>query len=850
MNAKLGRNDPCACGSGKKFKKCCAQQDIAAPGATGATGATGAIGSSAAPGGSAAPRHISAVPRRAAAAPDLAPLFALFKSGRHADLEAAAAALLERHADSGALWKLYGVSLWMQGKDALHAMATAAQLLPDDAEAHGNLGNVLRAHRRLDEAEASHRRAIAVKSDYAEAHNNLGSVLRDLGRFEEAVASYRRALAIKPDFAMAHDNLGLALQSLGRFDQALSSHRRALVMNPEFAVAHAHLGDALRGLGRYEEAVASYGRSLLMKPSFGEAHGHLGNALLNLGRLDEAVASCRRALEINPADAEAQIDLGNALLRLARPEEAAASYRRALAIKPDSADAHNNLGSVLRDLGKLEEAMASFRRALALEPDYAEVHNNLGNAFLDSGQIEDAAQSYRRAIDLKPDYAKAHSNLGSAYRELGLLEEAASSYRQALAYKPDAAEVLANLGAILRVQGRWDEAQASCSRAMDINPASPKVLISLAELHADKGRFPEALDLYQRAIALEPNSPYALAGVARVRKMTAGDTAWIEQAERIATMPLLPRDEVNLRYAMGKYYDDVRNFEPAFCNYRRANELKKAARAPHDRSAVSQAFESIRRIHGLEWVNQARPLANPSPRPIFIVGMPRSGTSLAEQILASHPAVFGGGELRFWIDAQARIGSLDIQADGVDPFLVQLADDYLRLLAELSADAARVVDKLPGNFLRVGLIRAVFPNARIIHMRRSPIDTCLSIYFNDFQRVHTYTNDLEDLAHYYREYLRLMDHWRTILPPDALLDVPYEGLVAEQEMWSRKMIDFIGLPWDAACIDFHETARSVNTFSRWQVRQKITKTSVERWRNYAQFLGPLLPLNESAPPPS
>ncbi len=822
-NAKLGRNDPCACGSGKKFKKCCGQQDL---------------------------RGTAAPVLRAPAPPDVSPLLAMFKSGRYADLEAATAALLERHPDAGALWKLSGAALWMQGKDALHAMTRAAQLLPDDAEAHGNLGNVLRAQRRLDEAEASHRRALEVKPDYAEAHNNLGSVMRDLGRFEEAVASYRRALAIKPDFAMAHDNLGLVLQSLGRFDQALSSHRRALVMNPDFAPAHSHLGDALRGLGRLEEAVASYGRALALRPSFAEAHGHLGNALLNLGRLDDALASCRRALEINPADAEAHIDLGNALSRLGRPDEAVASYRRALALQPDNADAHNNLGSVLWDLGMLEDALASFRQALARKPDYAEVHNNLGNVLLDLGQLEAAVQSYGRAIELKPGYAKAHSNLGSAYREWGQLDDAESSYRQALALEPDTAEVLANLGAILRIQGRWDEAEASCGRAMEINPTSPNVLISLAELHADKGRFTEALELYQRAIAVEPDSPYAWAGMARARKMTAGDTAWIEKAERIATLPLLSREEVNLRYAMGKYYDDVRNFESAFGNYRRANDLKKSARAPHDRAAVSRAFEAITRFYSREWVNQGRPVANPSLRPIFILGMPRSGTSLAEQILASHPAVFGAGELRFWTGAQARVASADLHADDVDGVLAELADEYLRLLDGLSVDAARVIDKMPGNFLLIGLIRAVFPNARIVHMRRSPIDTCLSIYFNNFQQAHTYTNDLEDLAHYYGEYLRVMDHWRSILPPEALLDVPYEGLVEGQEEWSRKMIAFIGLPWDAACLEFHRTSRSVHTFSRWQVRQKITKASVERWRNYAQFLGPLLPLDESAAPPT
>ena len=224
--------------------------------------------------------------------------------------------------------------------------------------------------------------------------------------------------------------------------------------------------------------------------------------------------------------------------------------------------------------------------------------------------------------------------------------------------------------------------------------------------------------------------------------------------------------------------------------------------------------------------------------------MPRSGTSLAEQILASHPAVFGAGELSFWKIASLKVGSAALESgfDGI--VLARLADDYLQLLTRLSPGESRVVDKMPANFAHLGMIHAALSNARFIHMRRNPIDTCLSIYFQNFHVAHSYANDLADLAHYHQEYELLMQHWRSILPPSAILDVPYEGLVAEQEMWSRKMVDFVGLPWDPACIDFHQTNRRVSTFSKWQVRQKINKTSVERWRNYAPFVGPLMRLTD------
>jgi tetratricopeptide (TPR) repeat protein len=716
-----GRNDPCLCGSGKKYKKCCAQRPDEAQG------------------------DVKGMARNAAAAPpDLSPLFALLNTGRHAELEAAARSLIERHAQTGILWKFLGAALFAQGKDALAALESAAKLLPRDAESQTNLGNALRARGRLQDAVSCHRRAIELKPDYAEAHNNLGSVLRDLKRLDQAVASYRKAISIKPDFVMAH--------------------------------------------------------------------GNLSDTLLALGRL----------------------------------EEAAQSYRRLLRMRPDSGEAHNNLGNALRDSGQIDEAEASYRRAVAFRPDDAKVHNNLGNALLDLGRIEEAVVSYSRALELEPDFAKAHSNLGSAYRELGRLDEAEECYRRALAVRADSAEILTNLGVVQRLQGRADEAEASFRRALGIEPAAAPTLTSLAELYADRGQFAEAENLYREVCAIQPDSAQAWAGMAALRKMTVTDASWITEAQRIVRRPLRPRDEVHLRYAIGKYFDDVQDYEQAFLSYRRANEIARAYSPAHDQQHLARTFEFITQLYDREWLERARAGSNTSSRPLFIVGMPRSGTSLAEQILASHAAVFGAGELSFWKTASLKVGAAALQ-DGADASgLAQLASEYLQLLARLSPDAARVVDKMPANFAHLGMIHAALPNARIIHMRRNPIDTCLSIYFQNFHIAHSYASDLEDLAHYYHEYQRLMRHWCSLLPPSAILEVPYEALVADQEFWSRKMVEFAGLPWDPACIDFHQTNRRVSTFSKWQVRQKISKGSVERWRNYAPFLGPLMRLTDSS----
>jgi tetratricopeptide (TPR) repeat protein len=677
---KIGRNDVCRCGSGKKYKKCCGQQAVTAP-------------------------------QRPAAAPlDVTPLLALLRARRHAELETAVRAQLDAHQGAGILWKLLGAAEHSQGKDPLASQEMAARLLPNDAEAQSNLGNALRAHGRLSEAAARHRRAIELHDGYAEAHNNLGSVLRDLGQHEEAAASFRRAVAIRPDFAMAH----------------------------------------------------------------------------------------------------------------------------------------TNLGNTLRDLGQPAAAAASFRAALELQPQSPELHNSLGNALLDLGDFEAAVQSYGRSLEFKPDSAKVHSNLGSALRDLLRLDESAASYQRALELQPDSPDILTNLAAVQRLLGHAAQADASVARALALNAASTPALLVRADLAADRGDFAVAEDLYRRAFASDPDSAAAWSGIAALRKMGDSDADWLAQAQRLADRPRRPREAAQLRFAMGKYLDDTKQYAAAFASYRAANELIKMHRPPHDREQLSRSFDFIARLYDRDWIERARTSSDSASRPIFVVGMPRSGTSLVEQILASHPAVFGAGELPFWKTASLTVGSRSLEDGPSAALSAEFGDQYRDLLAGLAPAHERVVDKMPANFAHLGVIHAALPEARIIHMRRDPIDTCLSIYFQNFHIAHSYANDLDDLAHYYDDYVGLMRHWHAVLPPDTILDVPYEALVDDAESWSRKMVEFVGLPWDDACLNFHETKRLVSTFSKWQVRQKINRRSVQRWRNYAEFVGPLRRLSPTA----
>jgi tetratricopeptide (TPR) repeat protein len=441
---------------------------------------------------------------------------------------------------------------------------------------------------------------------------------------------------------------------------------------------------------------------------------------------------------------------------------------------------------------------------------------------------------------------EAQLNLAAALRSIGHLGEAEAAYRRVLAGSTESASAHVGLATVLRLQRRSVECESCCRRALDIDPKSTAALAVLAELRADSGHFGEAEELHRRIFSVDGNAFDSWAALSQLRRMTEADADWLAAAERCVEVPLPPRRELTLRYAIGKYLDDTRDFDRAFTHYRRANELSVQCAPPHDRSGLARTIDLIIRSQDRNWIARNQASGNPSERPVFIVGMLRSGTTLAEQILASHPGAFGAGELTYFgtetAAAYASAAAAGTELDLTASQFHRLSTGYLELLQRMYGGEGRVVNKFPTNFFFLGLIRALFPSAPIIHMQRDPRDTCLSIYFQQFEAANTYVNDLGDLAHYYGEYLRLMRHWASNLPEDAILQVPYERLVEDPESWSRRMVEFVGLEWNARCLDFHRTERSVVTASRWQVRQSMSKSSVGRWRNYEQYIGPLAAL--------
>jgi len=739
-----GRNDPCPCGSGRKYKHCC-----------------GAVAAPLAPG-----------------VHEIGALVALVNEGRLAQAEQRARAALATYPDAGMVWKILSVALVRQGRDARAELRQAAQLLPHDAE----------------------------------AQRNLGAALYDRAQWEEALASFRRVLELQP-----------------RDTQSLIE-----------------AANALRMLRRADESVPLYRQALQLEPGAREAWNNLGNALLDLGRPAEAADAYRRALDGQPRDAQVLGNLGNALRQLGRFQEAIEVSTRAIALEPGLSMAHNNLGLSLVGLGRRREAVASYRQAVRLNPHSVEALNNLGDALRDLGERREALALHRKAAELDPQRAASHCSVGNLLFDLRRLEEAGASFRRALQLEPRQPRALLGLAAVRRQQGDSAAAEASCQAALAADPGYVDALSLLGELRADRGEFAAAQELFERARTLDPGLPSVYCSLVTHRKVASADAAWLAGVQALLATELPLGHAINLRYALGKYFDDLGQYDAAFENYREANELSKRYGSDYERGKLTRRIDRLIESCDGAFMRECRADASVSELPVFVIGMPRSGTSLTEQILASHPAVFGAGEVRFWDGACAAFEAARERGASGAGVVPGMAQAYLARQAALAAGALRVVDKMPANFVYAGLIHAAFPRARIIHMQRHPLDTCLSIYFQNFFNMGPYANDFDNLVHYYREYLRISAHWRSVLPATALLEVPYEALIEDPEGWTRRMLDFLGLPWDARCLEFHRTERVVMTASRWQVRQRIFTASAGRWRNYEQYLGPLRALLEVA----
>jgi tetratricopeptide (TPR) repeat protein len=495
--------------------------------------------------------------------------------------------------------------------------------------------------------------------------------------------------------------------------------------------------------------------------------------------------------------------------------------------------------------GAHAEVVECYRELLKSKPRHLLARNNLGVALWKLGRYHEAAEQFRRATGIQSTYADAQYNLGSVLRLTGQVAESEMPLRRALKLNPMHVEAQSGLAMTLMLLGRLRESQKCFEKVLKSAPSHTAALVGLGKVAGLEGRFDAGEALFRQALSIDPQIPAAWAALVDMRRMTAADGAWLKDAERVAANGLSPLDQADLLFAIGKYCDDTGDVERAFRNYKRANELQKTTAQRYDQAARARVVNDTIRVFTREALANVAGARSESAKAVFVTGMMRSGTSLVEQIIAAHPDAHGAGELPFWNDAAHRHEAIMRNQVPGEQIRRKLAAAYSSTLDSLSPQALRVVDKSNYNMDHLGLIHAVFPQARMVYVRRDPIDTCLSCYFNQFSSVHNFALDLGDLAHYYREHERLAAHWRSVLPAGTLLEVPYAELVEDQDGWTRKILQFIGLEWDERCLDYHTATRPVLTASFWQVRQQIYNRSVGKWRRYEKFIGPLRDLHEN-----
>ncbi len=641
------------------------------------------------------------------------------------------------------------------------------------------LANIYQRSGAFNKAEKSYQKVIKFKADHAPAHSHLAMLYHGQGKFAKAEVSYRRSLKLDNNQATVHFNLGSVLQEQDKFDDALSQYQQAIKLKPDYAKAYANRGFVLRKQKMFDDAIDSYQQALRFAPEVAEIHYNMGLSLLNTGQAEAAEKHQRQALSLKPDYADALAGLGAVQFFNGEIENAANSYQQALHKQPNNVDILCGYANTLSTLGQHEQAMKHIKRALDIEPNNAGTCIAKGSIHVSLGQMDDALACCDQALQITPQHEKAISLMASIYEKKGDSERAYHYLKPLLQKEHPVIEVILSFASISK-----------------------------------------SLNLVDEAITR------------------------IEQLLQNSSKKIQATDSKHLHFALGKAYDCQKNYDHAYKNFHTANKLKRAV---FDIKEFKKHIDKQIKVFSADYSSRLPKTSIRSDRPIFIVGMPRSGTSLVEQILASHPLISGAGELPdinnlahsmpSTSGANRQYPECIEQTDSQQ--LDRMAQTYLDSLSKVNSDARHVTDKMPGNFIHLGLIQLLFPDAHIIHCIRNPLDNCLSCYFQDFSQDHPWIYNLQDCGRVYLENTRMMQHWKNVLDI-PILDIRYEELVENQEAVSRQMIAFCNLDWDDACLQFHKNNRLIWTASYDQVRKPMYKKSVARWKNYEKYIEPLI----------
>ncbi len=674
------------------------------------------------------------------------------------------------------------------------------------------------------------------------------------GRYKQAENVCRQVIKLRPGVADAHSILGVTLNAQGKAKDAITSLKRAIKLSPKNAAYYSNLGELQRQNGNVADAIAALQEAITLAPKNAQAHNNLGIARFDSGSFKEAAECYRKAIQLQPDFAEAYNNLGNALRRAGDIDGAIDAYQNALTYRERYPEAYNNLGTLLREMGKTEQAEHALRKAIGQNGRYVDAYINLATLYATEGKDVEALRQLSEVLKIAPREKRALILTARLQSKRTNFVAAEQACRMVLEDEPAEAEALTVLGMVMHELDRYDEAVQLLAKAAELSPSNPETLNLYGVALKSVGRLDEAREQILKGVELNPRMVGAYANLNDLVDYSK-ETELYERLTKIAENFTSNNRELvlPLHYAYAKALDDNGEHEKALEHYIAGGKIKRA-QLNYDEAETHKFFADVKDVFTAEFIKNRTFEGLSSDRLLFIVGMPRSGSTLVEQILASHPAVHGAGEVKYFTQGLHRLRDRFPSLSRYPEMMKELKPNQLKLLGEgylqailkNAGDARIVTDKLLTNYFFVGMLHILFPNAKFINTRRDPVDCCLSAFTKLFKDDMPHSYDMGELGRYYRQYDALMKHWEAVLPPGVLKVVEYENVVAETEKEARGIIEFLGLDWDKKMLEFHKSSRPVKTASVAQVRKPIYKTAVQRWKKYGPGLQPLIDAIEKA----
>lgn len=732
-----------------------------------------------------------------------------------------------------------GVLLFQSGnfEDARRYLDIALQTEPKDMACLNNYAGILTQAGEYEDALELYDKALSINGNYLDALNNKAYTLWALGRYNESHEIVKKALEIAPKDITALNNLGMVLAKLIKFAESSDVWEKASKINPDGAMIWSNWGNTLREMGDLKGALEKCQKAVDLAPDHPEALNNLANALRDRGKPEEAIALYRKATNNKPNYPEAHSNMAIAYLDDGYQEKAVVAARYAIAFNKDLAEPYSALSQALSELGEYKEAHMVAQRATYLAPDNAGPFLDLAGILLKLEYFDDSEAAMYEAIKREPESARAYMKLAEIHERMNQYEASHEAIDKAIKMSPDMAALWVRKAMTYFMDGKLEEALINIDKAIKLAPKWPVALQQKAEMMVSLNRNDEALEITRKILSITKklSGPYStLASIKTFESEDDPDFINMKAIEENVSAFGLDISAVYY-FSMSDVYEQLKKFDLAFEYLEKANTIKKKI-IPFNSSEEKKLQKAITVKYTPELIKACKGKGFESDVPVFILGVPRSGTTLTEQIISAHPDVFGAGELSDFGRVQKLFSNKVNEKEIID-----LGISYVEAIQKRdpSGNAKRITDKMPANYHFMGIIACALPNAKIIHCRRNPIDTCLSCYKQNFLRGQHWSYSMEEMVEYYKGYLEIMEHWRKVIP-DRFIEVDYEETVNNLEDQARRLIEYIGLEWNDACLEPHKQKRAVLTASKAQVTKPVYTTSVEKWKRYEKYLQPLI----------